>query len=298
MKWDKGSVIAVLEAIAQHGEISRAMLSEVTGFSQVTVGKAVDFLASAGMLNQYKQARGSAGRKAAVCRLETGRGMLLVDLTGEKTVARICDIALDIKNEYANDSGELADTFITGFGTLVEAFGDGMIGIGCVVPNGTKDKYTRCITEALGHEPELIIEEDTAYAIANAKRFDCTQVAMYLRLFENGYITSTVMFGDIPYEGFHNKAGKFSYIASSREALCRQIADILAVIDPELIHIACESEEDAVSLPLGISSILSGYGEEFSENITEVIVEPMQLCRTAMDGAGMQLRENYALSKM
>ena len=76
MQYDGSSVMAVFETIARSGEISRAEISRLTGFSQVTVGRAVELFDACGIITQYKAERASAGRKTGICRLERSFAML------------------------------------------------------------------------------------------------------------------------------------------------------------------------------------------------------------------------------
>ncbi len=297
MSRDKGSVIAVMEAVAQYGEIGRAELSKVTGFSQMTVGKAVELLDSSGIIIQRKQDGGSVGRKAGICSLDKSRGMLLFDLSGKQVGVRIVNISLEVESEYTSEFTELSEAFLDGFSKFVEIFGDGLLGIGCIVPKGKIGEFSPLIKDALGHVPELIVEYDTAYSIANADRFDVSGMALYLRLFADGKMSGAIVNGGVPYVGAHGNAGGFSNIIASRTELPRKISEISMVLDPEFIHIACEIDKEASELPELIEKeyvSLSGEGAA----IPKITAEPLSLCRTAFDGAAAHLRERVVVSKM
>ncbi len=297
MNRDKGSVIAVMEAVAQYGEISRAQLSSVTGFSQMTVGKAAELLDSCGIIIQHKRDGGTVGRKAGICSLDNSRGMLLFDLTRKKVAVRIVNISLEVKNEYISEFPELSEVFFDGFSKFIEIFGDGLLGIGCIVPKGKAGEYSQAVKDALGHEAELIIEDDTAYSIAGQARFDASGVAMYLRLFADGKISGALMHDGTPYMGAHGKAGGFSNIITSRSEFPRKISEISVVLDPEFIHIAYEVDADASALPELIKNeYISLAGEGAA--LPKIIAEPMDICKSAFDGAALYLRERVVLSKI
>lgn len=297
MNYDNGSVTAVLDAVTRCGEISRAELSELTGFSRVTVGKAVEQLCSIGMVKQYKKDRGSAGRKAEVCLLDTSRGMLIFDLSGQNTAVRICDTALRTVKEYVSESRELAEAFIGGFGEFVEIFGDGLLGIGCIVSDGSSGEYAAIIREALGHDPEVLLEASTAYAIADSCRFDYSGAAFFVRVFAQGEISGTVMYRDIPYLGAHGRAGRFAGVIGSVDEIPNKLAEAAMIVDPELIHIACEDESIADGLREKLVDAVSAFSGS-DEPVADITVEPMSLCRTPLDGGAIFLRKQAVFSKL
>lgn len=291
---ERGSVLSVFDAVASCGEISRARLSEMTGFSQVTVGKAVDLLDSAGVLVQYKQNSGSVGRKTGICRLNTELGMLLFELTESETHIQICDISLDTRVDRRT-SEPLCDSFISGFTEFVEHFGDGLLGIGCVVPDGMADEYRRVVTDALGHEPELVVCSGRAFAAANDFRFDTDGFALYLRIVCDGTVTGALINDGAVYYGSHGRGGDFVRIPMTRESLCDRLAELCAVLDPSLIHIACEDDRMCDEIA---KSVLDRLASLYSPCCApEVVVESVSACRDSVEGAARLLREAYILSK-
>ncbi len=296
MIYDKGSVIAVLDAVTQCGEISRAELSHITGYSRVTVGKAVELLDSIGMVVQYKGERGSAGRKAEICSMNTGCGMLLLEIGEGNVSVRICDCALRIVREYETSASDLAEVFINGLGSFAESFGDGLLGVGCVIDKRYSARHRGAIKELLGHEPEVLLESETAYAIADSKRFDYSGTAFFLRVLANGEISLTIMHRHIPYLGAHSQAGRIGMIVKNVEELPSKLAEAVILFDPELIHIACESEDDMVGLS---EKIAAAVGEISGDScLPDITVEPLSLCRTPLDGAAIRLREYAVKLKM
>ncbi|MBQ8552371.1 MAG: hypothetical protein IJ428_06120 [Clostridia bacterium] len=297
MQNEQSSVMAVFETVARCGEISRAQLSSMTGFSQVTVGKAVELLCSCGILTEHKQSRGSVGRKSGICSLTDNCGMLLYDLTGVKRRVRVCDLALNIRSEYETEETEITSLALSGFAHFIEAFGGELLGIGCVTAGNDAAEYAKGFTEALGHAPELIIEESRAYAAANSARLDTSGVALLVRLGSDGSVDGAVTFSGRLYSGAHGKAGDFARAADSRESLISLLSNLCAVIDPETVHVSCEHEDDCdvISEELHARLAMSGLDAEM---MPQIITEPLGICRSALDGVAALLRERCILSKL
>ncbi len=275
MPYDGSSAMAVFEAIANSGEISRAQISEMTGFSQVTVGKVVDRLDECGIISQYKKERASVGRKTGICKMNNSFGMMLFDFNSMQM--RVTDISLAEHGEY--DLGDLGEALLEGFTHFTEAFGGELMGIGCIVPDGQLSEYTEKITTAFGQMPELVIEAGKAAAIANAARFDVCGTAVYLRIDKT--ISGAIMLGGKLYQGANGHAGDFSRMMADRDALTSKLADLCCLLDPELIHIACDEEISCEAI-----------GD------TEIVVETLENCRDALDGAALMLREKWVRAKM
>ncbi len=297
MQSEQTSVMAVFETAARCGEISRAELSQLTGFSQVTVGKAVEQLCACGILNERKQSRGSVGRKSGICTLAGDLGMLLYDLSGDKFRVRVCDLALNVRSEYETDETDIGALAMSGFAHFIEAFGGEVIGTGCVAPEDKLDGYAAAFTEALGHAPELVIEESRAYTAANSARFDANGAALLVRLHSDGGVDGGITYGGRPYSGAHGKAGGFFRATATHEALIEFLPGLCAIIDPEIVHIACERESDCDTVTEAIRKRILSIGFD-EEAMPQLIAEPTCLCRSAMDGAAALLRERYILLKL
>lgn len=289
----RDSVIAVFDAVASCGELSRAGISDMTGFSQVTVGKAVEILDGMGVLVQHKQSTGTAGRKAGLCRLEAGRGLLLFDLTGDKVCVRICDIGLDIKKEYIA-SADVCEAFMSGFSDFVEIFGDGLAGIGCVVPGGKTENYREMLTGTVPFVPDLIIEADRAFGCANAFRFDVSGCWFSLRISADGRVGGTLMYGSRPYTGAHALGGDLGRVIDGDDYIKRLIA-LCDLLDPALVHIACDDENTVSTVNADLTAAFAGMCDD---NAPAAAVEAVCSCRDAPEGAARVLRENYIVSKL
>lgn len=286
------SVISVFEAIAQLGEASRARISDMTGFSQVTVGKAVELLDSCGIITQHKSTSGTVGRKSGMCRIVKSNGMLIFDLTDTPN-AGLYDITLSLCDEYS--STELADMTVQGLTRFSEILGGELMGIGCVMPDTDKTMYADGISDLIGITPELVITSNRAYAVANAKRFEYNGMAAFVRLKADGSADGALVYNNSLFTGAHGGAGEFSRLFSSREMLCEKITSLCLTLDPGLIHISCESKKECADLSVQLTESLQTLD---TDKMPSVIVEPLVHCRSAMEGAAELLREKYILSKI
>ena len=286
------SVMAVFEAIAQLGEASRARISDMTGFSQVTVGKAVELLDSCGIITQHKNISGTVGRKSGMCRIVKSNGMLIFDLT-DTPHAGLYDITLSLCDEYS--STELTDMTVQGLTRFSQILGGELMGIGCVIADTDKTKYTDGVFDLIGIAPELVVTSNRAYAVANAKRFKYNGMAAFIRLKADGSADGALMYNDSLFTGSHGGAGEFSRLFSSREMLCEKITSLCLALDPGLIHISCESEKACAEISDRVTTSLQTLG---ADKMPIVIVEPIAHCRSAMDGTAELLRKKYILSNL
>ncbi len=287
------SLIAVFEAIAVSGEASRATLSEMTGFSLMTVGKAVDKLIGCGIVTEKKLTGGGVGRKSGICALEKSRGMILFDLTDTPRV-RVCDIANNtIGEREGEDVGEL---MLWAMNTLFEAGCADIMGTAVVTSRENKRAADE-LENMLGVAPELTIEANRAAAYANSKRFECEGVAFFMRVDRGAQIDGAIMLAKQPYSGAHGRAGEFDKLGLTVGAFADKLADMCLVFDPALIHIACENQSVAEPLAEALLAALKERGFTDSAR-AEVIIEPVNACRGAIEGAALMLREKYVLSKI
>ncbi len=273
MQYDGSSVMAIFEAIASDLEITRAEISQKTGFSQVTVGKAVDLLDACGLISQYKKERATVGRKTSVCRLNNRYSLLILDFDAK--LIRMTDPALNITAELAMENPQ--DALIQAFGCLAETDTE-LMGIGCVIPDGGTDEYMPMTQKMLDMPMELLMETSKAAALANAARFDAKGCAVFLRVGET--VGGALMFDGKLYIG-NGGAGDFAKLIPSRDALQGQLDTMCAILDPTLIHIACD-DTLSLTVPKG----------------TELVIEPIAFCRSAADGAAMRLREVCITKKL
>lgn len=293
---EQSSIMAVFEAIAEHGEVSRAVLSELTGFSLMTVGKAVDALEKGEIIVQRKQSSGSVGRKMSVCSVNKSRGMLIYDLTAQKTQVRVCDLSLDVRGEYQSEA-ELSELMPEGFGYFLETVGGELIGIGFVVPDGERSDILPRLVAALGNSPELVIESRSAHAAANMRRFDTAGFAAFIRFFEDQRADCSIVRDGRLYSGAHGRAGAAFEGVGTRAELTERICELCSLLDPTLIHIACEDCTDASDLADDITAALDALGIR-REDQPQTVIEPMELCPTAADGAAVTLCEQLIMQKI
>lgn len=297
MHEEHNSIMAVFSAIADGGELSRAQISDVTGFSLMTVGKAVELLEYSGIITQTKRSSGSAGRKMSVCGLDKSCGMIIYDLSGNTHRIRITDLSLAVCGEYTSDTGDVGELTAAGFGYFMDILGGELAGLGCVVPDGTVNEYAERFRNSLGHAPELIIEDTRAHAAANAHRLDTYGAAVLLRLHSDGRVTGALTYRGRLYAGAHGKAGRFSSVISTREEFAPVTGALCALTDPETVHISCDVDDECEKIAAELYTALSKYGIT-GVDAPHIIAEPTEICRSASDGAALLLREKYILSKI
>lgn len=274
MQYDGSSVMAIFEAIARSGELSRADISRITGFSQVTVGRAVELFDACGIITQYKAERASAGRKTGICRLERSFAMLIYDF--EAGYLRVTDLSLTTLAQISlpDPDNMLAD----GFSCMAETMGGELMGIACVVPERT-DETMAMLAACFGQMPELVTEAARAAAIANAVRFDMPGAALFLRVGEK--VDGALIMDGRLHTGAGGTAGDFSKWIPDASSLPEKLAEIAALLDPTLVHITGENLPP-ITLP----------------EQTMLITESPSACRDAADGAAMLLREQWLRRKL
>lgn len=289
----KGSLMAVFDAICASGEVSRAAIADTTGFSLMSVGKAVDKLLTSGIVTEKKLAGGGVGRKSGAVSLEKSRGMILFDLTDSP---RVC--ATDIANNIISERGgkDVGELMLFAMNALFEAGCTEIIGTAAVVPREKQDEARGVLDGAIGELPVMLISPSRAAAYANAKRFDFSEMAMFFTVDNCGRIDGALMYGDAVYTGAHGRGGDFTMLCLTRNAFADRISDICLITDPELIHVSCECESDVEGITEALSLALGERG--FSDDVAiNVIVELSDTCKSALDGAAFLLREKYAISK-
>lgn len=290
----KGSLMAVFDAICVSGEVSRAAIADMTGFSLMSVGKAVDKLLSSGIVTEKKLTGGGVGRKSGAIALEKSRGMILFDFTDLPRV-RACDIENNILTEReGEDVGEL---MLFAMNALFEAGCSEIMGTVAIVPREKENEARQALDGAIGELPVTLISPSRAAAYANSKRFDFSKMAMFFTVDAYGHIDGAIMLGDGVYTGAHGRAGDFPMFCLTRNAFADKLADICFITDPELIHVCCECDSDVEHIKSVLSAALCerGFTEDTAIN---VIVEPSGECRGALDGAAFILREKYVLAKI
>ncbi len=283
------STLALFEAIAAAGKISRSELSRITGFSLMTVGKAVDRLVSLGIVAEEKISSGTVGRKFGVCSLTATAGMMLIEV-GENMRAYALDIALGVISEHVGD--DIPTLMTKCFTSLFEAGRGDIIGTVFVVPDGEITKWRGELCEMLGSEPELVIGRERAFAYANSVRFDYTKTAIFAHVASDGKVSGFIMQNGAEYVGARGVAGDISAFIPSADSLCERLTELCRLLDPELVHVACDNGEMCASLEADLKKL-----DIFDDGIPQIVVERTDSCKAAFDGAARKLREKYILSK-
>ncbi len=290
----KGSLMAVFNSICVSREVSRGTIANMTGFSLMSVGKAVDKLLSCGIVTEKKLTSGGVGRKSGVVALEKSRGMILFDFTDLPRVR-----AADIENNIiAEREGEdVSELMLFAMNSLFEAGCTEIMGTAAVVPREKSSEIRQLLEGAIGELPVMLILPGRAAAYSNAKRFDYSKIAMFFTVDEYGHIDGAIMFGDDVYTGAHDRAADFPKLCLTRNAFADKLADICLITDPELIHVSCECDSDVEHIKAALCAALDE--RRFTGDMAiNVIVEPCGDCCTALDGAAFMLREKYITSKI
>ena len=289
------SIMAVFEAIVKLGELTRANLAEVTGFSLMTVGKAIEKLSACGIVTEKKVGSGNVGRKTGVCTLTGSCGMILLDLTTDMPNARAVDIMNNTVGEYR--TGEMCDLMAQCFCVLGDTGCGEIIGTACVLPDTDAVECTREASEILGGAPEVLVSSSRAWAFANSKRFTYSGMAIFCRVYADGTVNGAIMDGDRLYGGAHGNGGDISRLSATPGTLFELLTVMYTLLDPALIHIACEDESMCMQIESGIEKLFCDL--KVSPDCAPcAVVEPMSICRSDMDGAALLLREKYVLSKI
>ena len=105
IKWE--SVKSIFNAIAGTEQISRAQISEITGLSLVTVGKVADALLDMNIVNQEKQIKATAGRRAGLLAINRDKFVLNLDLSSKVFRFSVINLKLELQEKtrhtYDND---------------------------------------------------------------------------------------------------------------------------------------------------------------------------------------------------
>ncbi len=283
MKTPNNSLISVFEAISSHDGITRREISDITGFSQVTVGKTVDTLSDAGVIIRHKKDCDGVGRKGDICTLNKNHGMMLFDMREEKIRMVICDMGLNILFEAS--SHELSELVMTGMAKTAGLSFESVPRIGCICEKGGEEKTAKAFVDLLGNSPDVICNLYHANALANYRRFE-NEDGIFAGIFTGGSGFGTIMKNGQLYGGSHGKAGIFSH-GEPVEAFVRRICEIGEALDVSLIHISCDSP-----MRDEISAAMNGFFAE-SEIKPEIITEAVDDCPDIILGLAAAVRSNF-----
>ncbi len=286
MQTSNKSLLAAFGVISSEGEVSRKDISDSTGFSQVTVGKAVDILERAGIVSCRKKESGHVGRKCDICALENRHGMILFDLSKEISTVGVYDIKLNcISMEEVADASTL---MIEGLGKFSESGLSQLMGVGCVCPAFEIEKSEKLFLDALGNLPDVAVEEFRAHTLANQGRFDCDS-GLFARIFSDGGGDCAVIIGGEILVGSHGRAGIFSR-GEGVSGFTKRVGELAASLDVSLINISCADDEMCGE----VSLLLKGFfdGAEYSPKI---VVENINSVKLPIEGLAMLIREKFLL---
>lgn len=282
------SLVAVFEAIADSEKITRREIAEITGFSQVTVGKAVDALSDAGVIIRNKKEADGVGRKGDICILNKNHGMLLFDMSEEKIRMCVCDIGFDILFEAVSD--ELSELVMMGLSKTAEFSFESVPRIGCICKKGEKKNTEKAFINTIGNAPDIICPISHANAYANHRRFGYRN-EIFARIFADGHGWGTIMREGEIYLGSHGKAGIFSRGETAENFVCR-IADLGEALDVDLIHISCDGEKRDE-----LAAVLHSFFAKF-EIKPELTVESAAACPDIISGLALAMRNEFLISLM
>ncbi len=280
------SLVAIFEAIAANEKITRREIAETTGFSQVTVGKAVDTLHDAGIVIRNKKEADGVGRKGDICKLNKNHGMMLFDMSEAKIRMVICDIGLDILCEATSD--DLSELVMMGLSKTAEFGFESVPVIGCICKKGEEGKAAKAFTGILGNTPDVICPASHAGAYVNYRRFGCGN-GIFARIFSDGDGYGAIMADGAVYTGANGNAGTFSR-GEEAEAFVTRICELGAALDTEIIHIACDD-----ILCGKIKSVTDAF---FADSVAkpEIAVESVSDCPDIIIGLAYAVRNKLLFS--
>ncbi len=312
---------AIFSAIAESDGISRAALSEKTGLSLMTVGKAADALTAEGLITQSKPATGAAGRRAGMLTLSESYFMLSLDISGETFAAKALSLALkETESLYYpyNRSLTSEDNLMIFFresGSLLlkQLKSKKLIGVGILIsgdkeqqafmnPHVTKDTVKNILKSAVGISPDLIMNGMEAAMLSQLDSLgnEKKQCVISLRIDENingciaidgRLLEKASNFGALLCGNgktlAHNAAGGTMNEEAFASELAFALAPIVKVICPDVIFITAGGG----NLSEWFSKLLTKAIAEFiSENIPEIIFKAGKRS-DGFTGIGMKLRE-------
>jgi len=272
---EKHSAAEIFEAAASGKEYSRQELSRLTGYSLMTVGKAVSALEKGNLIYQTKHSGGTVGRNMSLCSVNSDCGMLIYDLTKTKPVITVWDMRLDLKGEAQSDHSAIASLMAEGFGYYTQLMDGMLLGMGCIVPEGREAELAGEIKAVFGNPPELTVSPRFASAAAAISDISPEGTALIIRAEKDKY--DAVLWRNGFIKGAHGRAADVSFIKDDA-GLITAAADFCMMTDPEAVHISAEN------------------GSEISKKIISLLVSrgvpeadvPRMIIRKPCDDAGQR----------
>lgn len=283
MQTPNKSLFAVFNVIAENDEISRREISDITGFSQVTVGKAVDILEGSGIIGRVKKPSPGVGRKGDACVLNKNRGVVLFDLSASEALVQIRSIADELLFESKGD--DVTSLIIEGLGAVNSLGLDGIMGIGCICADGKIREAGEIFASVIGNSPDVVTEAIHAHAMANHPRFGLP-LEIFAKISSSGDGSGAILMDGRIFSGSHGRAGIFDCGENIAEFV-RRILEVGQILDVDLIHIACDGEDVYTT----VKSIL-----DRTESTAETVTAETRSCPHLQVGLSRMVREKYLAS--
>ena len=281
---EKNSAAEIFKTVSMGKRYSRAELSKLTGYSLMTVGKVIDSLEKGGLVVQEKHSSGSVGRNMNLCTVRDGCGMLIYDFSKSNPHIYVFDMRLGVKGEFLSESEDFASIMAEGFGCFLEFSGGDLMGIGCIVNEGSEEEYCEKIRQSMAPHPELVISPKYASAAAHINEAKPQGLSLFVRT-DSG-VTDLVLWNYGFVRGSHNRAADGAFINGSDE-LAKVIASFCMIADPEAVYI---SANDGEAVCKSILAILMKNGVP-SDSLPRLISKADSSERTVPIGAATMLRQ-------
>lgn len=234
----------VFKAIINHGDkMSRAEIADKTDLSIMTVGKIVEALINCEIINQYKEVKDSAGRKAGLVKLNVNRMSVILDLTTYDFAITVVDFSMNpydkIVYPYDAEFSYLENLciflknvkiyFDKKFGTETSYYGMGVILPGYYnsendsvvydrIPELEHIKIKSTIKDITGYTPVHIdsdIDAVTRSIVDNEcyKSFEYVEnIIIYMGICKSNILKSAIIFDGKVIHGVTNQAGNIGDI--------------------------------------------------------------------------------------
>ncbi len=281
------SIFKVFETVIEKPEICREDLSNLTGFSRVTVGKAVDELASYGVLIEKKEASDKVGRRREICYPNNEKAILVYDLC--EKLLYIFNISAELLGTHKIEN--LDEMLIVGFEALTKYDGIEPIGFSFVVPELEYEEYKDKINTVLSGNADLIIGNGLAavYSMADSVKDDKTTVLANLN--SNKALFGTIYSGELI--NSKNKTVKWGFSGTIEDFACNILGGVM-LLKPEQILLfgdknICENIK---------STLEEKINEKLKDGFSDISVNYSKKTVSASLGAAIVLRKNYILKML
>lgn len=303
IRWE--SIKAVFLSIARSEKISRADISAETDLSLMTVGKVADALMDIQVIEQCKESKNSAGRRAGLLSIKKSIYSVILDLTSKNFSCCIMDLRLNPVDQMPYsyvDSMSLRDNldrFLQNVSSFLsrEMESNDCIGIGLAVP-GTyipQTNRTNCrdfpeldtldLTETVSrYFPDTPILIESAYSAAAISHISQIsgyreKVIFYWCVSENGIHGAIIPNGKILH-GAHYSAGNFGQVIvpagvtlSSLVKRTNPMTDNATALVRSIHNVIRLADPDAVIL----ECTMYENGADFCDLVRNMLIEDFKL---------------------